>query len=160
MRWIPLAIAAIFCVASCSRVGDGPPSDSEQPTAKEMPTLDENTTPVANDDTVPIAVMEQLIHKCGRAKSGEDKSGEEGSHQFSIRNEGDGPLRIAVGPIGPRLFVKLPSDTVSPGQSSKINVSWSFPETTETRDWRSWATIYTNDPQNHTLKLEVLGRVE
>ena len=84
--------------------------------------------------------------------------GTEESHDFVFKNEGEGPLRLAKGPMMCKCTIpSVPDQEVKPGESVKIKLTWKPVETT--KHFGKKATIWTNDPANPEIILNINGRV-
>ncbi|MEX2173907.1 MAG: DUF1573 domain-containing protein [Pirellulaceae bacterium] len=80
-----------------------------------------------------------------------------GKHEFVIRNVGQGPLNLRVGPTSCKCTVSgLDKQTAAPGETATVTLEWN---TGKSPLYSHYATIYTNDPEKKSLDLRVLGRV-
>ncbi len=80
------------------------------------------------------------------------------SHDFVFKNEGEGPLKLAKGPMMCKCTIpSVPDQEIKPGDSVKITLTWKPLETT--RHFDKKATIWTNDPANPEIILSINGRV-
>lgn len=94
-------------------------------------------------------------------KFGTAEVGSKGSHAFIIKNEGEGPLRLKTGKTscGQCTVAKqLPKDTLAPGESVEVEVSWEIKSSNEM--FRQWAEVFTTDPDRRRIELVVEGRIE
>jgi hypothetical protein len=79
-------------------------------------------------------------------------------HQFSVKNAGDAPLKLAVGPRTCKCTIgKLGTEEIAPGESATIEMEWHPQAPAEM--FAQVATIWTNDPLLPKLDLEVRGKV-
>lgn len=80
-----------------------------------------------------------------------------GRHDFVIRNAGDAPLKLRVGPTTCKCTLSgLDKSELTPGEETRVHVEWN-----SGRDERyeHSATIYTSDPDRRRVELRIRGRV-
>jgi len=119
-------------------------ADQSEPTAATV----ESKSPGA----APKAVVDQTDFDFGTL----DLSGS-GSHDFVLSNAGDAPLKIEKGETSCRCTMsEIERDTIAPGESAKITISWKPTETPG--PYRQTAVILTNDPANPRITLTISGR--
>jgi hypothetical protein len=81
-----------------------------------------------------------------------------GTHDFEIKNVGDAPLQLKLGPTSCKCTLSgLSADKLPPGQTGKIRLEW-FTGRKQTR-FEQTAVIYSNDPKKH-IALGVSGKVK
>lgn len=101
----------------------------------------------------PKAVIEETIFKFGGMEVGEERS-----HGFVIRNEGQAPLAVVAGPTTCQCTVgKVGDELIEPGQSTEVKLTWK--PTAESEAFDKGADIWTNDPDRQTIKLAIQGIV-
>lgn len=101
----------------------------------------------------PKAVIDETDYTFGRMALGET-----GTHDFVIRNEGEAPLRLKKGPTTCQCTVsRLADEEILPGQSATINLTWE--PTAQAEEFGKGAEIRTNDPENSSIQLKILGAV-
>ena len=84
--------------------------------------------------------------------------GDEQSHDFVFKNEGDGPLRLAKGPMMCKCTMPaVPDQEIKPGESTNIKLTWKPVENSP--DFSKSAVIWTNDPANPKVTLAIKGMV-
>ncbi len=84
--------------------------------------------------------------------------GEEKSHVFTVYNDGDEPLSLALVNTTCKCAIgKLPGNAIPPGGSGEITMEWSA--RTYDRQYQQSATIESNDPRTPVFMLSVAGRV-
>ncbi len=116
--------------------------------------VDENPFEVIESGPRPKAVVDESMFEFGSMELGQTES-----HTYIIRNEGDAPLKLKVGPVQCKCTIAdLDVDGVAPGESAEINLSWKPIDITE--EFHQKAVIFTNDPENRSLELHVKGAVE
>ena len=103
----------------------------------------------------PKAVVDDTVHNFGTMKKGD-----EGVHQFVIRNEGEAPLQLYANPkettcqctVG-----KLKRNLLQPGEETEVEVSWhiGIPGPAFSHS----ALVRTNDPEKTEIRLLVRGWV-
>ena len=83
----------------------------------------------------------------------------EGMHEFEIRNDGKGPLKLSkAGKTCMCVGYEIEPEVVPPGESAVIRVRWDTK--VEAVEYRHGATIATNDPLLPTIRFRVFGRVK
>lgn len=84
--------------------------------------------------------------------------GGRGSHEFTIRNVGDAPLRLIKGDTTCRCtLIELPQGRLAPGAACAVRLEWEATEPTSV--FRHGAVLLTNDPRRRQIRLVVTGRV-
>ena len=80
-----------------------------------------------------------------------------GRHVFTVRNDGDEPLRLQKGPTTCKCTLsKLAQNEVLPGGEAFVTLDWN---TGRTQFYSHEAAIYTNDPATPVLRFRVHGTV-
>jgi hypothetical protein len=80
------------------------------------------------------------------------------THEFVLRNEGDAPLTLALGPTTCKCtFGTLQTEGLMPGESTSVTLSWDAK--TEGEKFEQSAEIITNDPLRRAVHLTVHGDV-
>ncbi len=98
------------------------------------------------------AIVDSETHEFGVMQVGGS-----GSHDFIFTNRGDVPLELTLGGTTCQCTVgKLGSDTIPPGESTKVTLRWESKG--GAGPFRQSATIWTNDPERRRVTLTVLGR--
>ena len=121
------------------------------------------TAPVAATSELPIpetgpygkAVAEELTYNFGSVEKGD-----QGSHVFVIKNEGEGPLRVKTGTTscGQCTFAKTGEDEIPPGKSAEVTIKWTIKVVGG--KFRQTAEVFTTDPNNKKLILAIEGFVD
>jgi hypothetical protein len=89
---------------------------------------------------------------------GQMERGREKSHEFVIRNAGDAPLTLRVGPTSCKCTLsEVKNGTLQPGESTHARLEWSAK--TDRGPLRVTATIHTNDPQQPDVVLTIDGEI-
>lgn len=84
--------------------------------------------------------------------------GSRGSHEFTVRNAGDAPLRLIKGDTTCRCtLIELPRGWLEPGAACRVRLEWEAAEPTPL--FRHGAVLLTNDPRRRRIQLVVTGRV-
>ncbi len=84
--------------------------------------------------------------------------GETQSHEFVFKNEGEGPLRLAEGPVMCKCTIPTVGDAeLKTGESVNIKLEWK-PEAMSS-DFSKEAVIWTNDPAKPKVILSIKGQV-
>jgi hypothetical protein len=82
----------------------------------------------------------------------------EGTHDFTVANRGVAPLRLTAGETSCRCAVsKLERETIGPGESAKVTITWKPKGTTG--PYRQTAKIKTNDPALPAMTLTISGKI-
>lgn len=81
-----------------------------------------------------------------------------GSHDFVVRNEGNGELELRKGGMSCSCIgVELHPEKIGPGEEGIVRVEWETKVQVE--GYRQRATIRTNDPERPAFDLDVFGNV-
>lgn len=111
----------------------------------------------------PKAVVSGPVFMFGTMRVGQDNS-----HDFVITNEGDADLLLKTGKttckctrfgFGAVEETAKKDAVVKPGESITLTMNWNGGKVAD-RGFRHGGDLFTNDPQNTTLKLAVEGAVE
>ncbi len=109
--------------------------------------------PFTPTEPFPRADVETTDHNFGRMLFGE-----KGSHEFVIKNTGEGPLKLAQGYATCKCTIgDLGSDEIPPGGEGTVTVEWT-PQA-QSRSFSQSAIVYTNDPENPQFTFAVNGMV-
>lgn len=101
----------------------------------------------------PKAVVDQTEFEFGRMEVGEEMT-----HGFKIRNEGQAPLELAKGNTTCQCTIsELENNLIPPGGEAVITLRWK--PTTQSDAFEKGAEIRTNDPNNKVFSLRVVGLV-
>jgi hypothetical protein len=108
----------------------------------------------AEEGPYPRAIVDNNKHNFGVMQHGE-----KGEHDYAFTNEGEAPLRIAVGSstcqctVGELEGIK----TIQPGESTKVKLSWTIKN--PSHHFEHSAEIHTNDPKDPQITLTISGIV-
>jgi hypothetical protein len=117
------------------------------------PAADEGYPPISPTGPHPKAVVDETDYDFGRMEVGEEQS-----HVFTIRNEGEAPLIIFKGPTTCQCTISdVESGAKAPGESAQVTLTWK--PTIEAEQFSKGAEIRTNDPQNKKINFRILGIV-
>jgi hypothetical protein len=137
--------------------------DSAALTAKGDQNKDENYPVPSATGPWPKAVVMGPVFMFGTMRVGDDKS-----HDFVIKNEGDADLILKTGKttckctrfgFGAVEETAKKEAVVKPGESITLTMNWNGGKVAD-RGFRHGGDLFTNDPKNTTLKLAVEGAVE
>lgn len=112
-------------------------------------------------DSPPKAVADSLVHDFGVMQRGDA-----GEHEFTLKNEGEGLLRVLKGKstctctkfeLGDDEDLKRLE--LKPGESIKVMVAWKVKEASTGESFRTSATLHTNDPDNKSVAFEITGKI-
>lgn len=113
----------------------------------------EEAPPISADGPYPKALIDDAEFKFGRMEVGEERT-----HKFIIRNEGDVPLVLKKGHTTCQCTVsELEMGEVAPGKSGTVTLTWK--PTGQAEQFNKGADILTNDPLNKVIKLRIVGMV-
>lgn len=113
----------------------------------------DNPFPTITEGAKPKVSVPELNYKFGTMSLGNDQS-----HEFIFKNEGQGPLKLAKGPLMCKCTMpEVPDQEVKPGESLAIKLTWKPEEPAE--EFYKNAVIWTNDPENPRVTLSVEGKV-
>ncbi|MGQ0634193.1 MAG: DUF1573 domain-containing protein [Planctomycetaceae bacterium] len=124
----------------------------EEIKAKSIP-VDDDLTP-AREGAQPVAVFDQTEFEFGNMEVGEERS-----HEFTIRNEGEAPLKIKQGRTECKCTIsdldKLKE--IPAGGSATVTLTWK--PVAEAESFVKGAEVLTNDPQRPSIVLRIQGHV-
>ena len=101
----------------------------------------------------PKAVCDEATHEFGTMAANSS-----GRHVFTIRNEGEAPLKIKQGLKSCKCTkAEKKEEVIAPGGSCEIPVTWDMREIDE--NFSQVIHFHTNDPEEMTITLTVQGRV-
>ncbi|HLJ11580.1 MAG TPA: DUF1573 domain-containing protein [Planctomycetaceae bacterium] len=103
----------------------------------------------------PKAVFEESEFDFGRMEVGQERS-----HEFTVRNEGEAPLILQKGKTNCQCTVsELETGQLDPGASAKITLTWK--PTAQADQFAKTAEIITNDPhlERQIFQLSIKGLV-
>lgn len=167
-------IALSLLMAGVAGCGEGPtePSFAERiKAAKVDPVLvthgdhnhDEDYPVPSATGPWPKAVVLAPVFMFGTMRVGEDNS-----HDFVVTNEGDADLLLKTGKttckctrfgFGAVEETAKKDAVVKPGESITLTMNWNGGKVAD-RGFRHGGDLFTNDPENKTIKLAVEGAVE
>jgi hypothetical protein len=116
-------------------------------------TYQQNPFDLAKPGPYPKAVLVQERFEFGEMPLGSTKS-----HPFVIKNEGDAPLKLEKGPLQCKCTMPALKDKeIPPGGQAEVILEWK-PLAVQA-GFEKEATIWTNDPANPRLGLQIFGDV-
>ncbi|NQU21192.1 MAG: DUF1573 domain-containing protein [Candidatus Nealsonbacteria bacterium] len=105
-------------------------------------------------------IRPKLAISSARYEFGRMFIGEDGKHDFVLRNDGNAPLEIRKDKKTCRCTdVKIEKSTILPGRSATVTISWRSDQQVDGSREIAHATIRTTDPARQSIKLTVLGRI-
>jgi hypothetical protein len=116
---------------------------------------DENAPPVLIEEgqKLPRVEVEQPHFNFGQMERGREKS-----HRFVVRNVGDAPLTLRVGPTSCKCTLsEVQSGALAPGETTHVKLEWSAKS--DNGPFRQTATIHTNDPLQPDVELTIDGEI-
>jgi hypothetical protein len=128
----------VWLTGGTSRSGiDAKSPEAKDPAKDEFPS---NPYPKITQGPAPKVEVESSEHEFGLMKLGD-----EGAHDFVVKNVGDAPLKLAKGPSTCQCTMSALSElVVPPGGSTVVTLTWKPEGVNEA--FRKQATIWTNDP--------------
>jgi len=124
--------------------------DQFEPHNRPVPRISDAGVPA---DTPKAVVVDSKTYDFGKAQRDSKMK-----HTFVIRNEGQAPLTLEKGPTSCKCALSdLESDKVMPGKSGKVAIEWKVNVPDD--HFRQTAEIYTNDPMQSTILLEITGKI-
>jgi len=127
--------------------GDLDPSKPARPASDPA---DDRPKPAAKGP-YPKAVVEKSLYDFGEMAVGQSLS-----YKFVLKNEGEVPLEVKKGNTTCKCTLsEMQDNSVAPGKSIEIELTWTPKSPQE--NFGQTATIYTNDPKNQELKLQIEG---
>jgi hypothetical protein len=147
-----MIVSAVFVV---KLLGERPPTIP--PAVYSNPTLHDQKPDLAEPvGPHPTAVVDEPEHSFGRMMVGEERT-----HEFFIRNEGDALLIVEFGDTTCQCtyssMKKGDKLEIPPGQSGSVNLKWKPTQQAEIFD--KGATLLTNDVAHSSIRLKILGMV-
>ncbi len=124
--------------------------DSAKPSRPVSNSADDRPK-VATSGPYPKAVVDNSNYHFGEMAVGQSLS-----HKFVLKNEGEVPLEVKKGSTTCKCTLsEMKENSVAPGESIEIELTWTPKSPQE--HFGQTATIYTNDPKNQELKLQIEG---
>lgn len=157
MKALPLVIAAAIVGsligAAMAYVSVGPAIGPQLP--GESDSLAASATSEDGPDKIlsPRVKVENATHDFGVMQRGSTES-----HEFTISNTGEGPLRLTVGETSCKCTVgEVENGEIPPGESTPVKLEWVA--RVMAGPFRQTANLLTNDPLESQLVLTVEGEV-
>ncbi len=152
-----LAGCAIGAALGLGNVGSWATTSQTEPTT-EAP----DTDPFLEPGNPPAkAVVDERVHDFDVMERGAS-----GEHVFSLRNEGEGVLRIKKGKATCTCTKFVLGDDaeetkfeLQPGESIDVTVAWKIKDSTEETNFKTLAPVHTNDPDNKYIPFGIIGKV-
>lgn len=111
------------------------------------------STAAATEGPQPAAVAEEATYSFGSIELGGKMS-----HNFTVANKGDAPLKLTKGESTCKCTeFRLEDSTIPPGGTGSVALEWKGEG--EIGPFRQTATIITNDPKQPKLQLTVEGEL-
>lgn len=115
--------------------------------------VEDDRPKVSETGPYPKAVVDEELYKFGEMAVGQSLS-----HKFVLKNEGEAPLEVKKGNTTCKCTLsEMKDNAVAPGESIEIELIWT-PKTPQ-ENFGQTATIWTNDPKNQEMKLQIEGTV-
>lgn len=81
-----------------------------------------------------------------------------GSHRFKIRNAGQNPLKLLVGPKSCKCTaIRIIDREIQPGATGEVEIQWKT--VALAKEFRHSGAVHTNDPGQKTIRFVIKGRV-
>ena len=102
----------------------------------------------------PMAIVETTEYDFGRMQIGTEQE-----HTFTIRNDGDAPLRLMAGESTCKCTkFELTETKLEKGEESELTIQWKGKDLDP--EFRHGGPIYTDDPEQKTIQFYVNGSIE
>ncbi|HET6323449.1 MAG TPA: DUF1573 domain-containing protein [Planctomycetaceae bacterium] len=158
MIWIARYAPWVERVQPNLPLGARPPAAAQEAPPPTAPhSADKNDVkvrpPLADKPPFPKAFTGVRVFEFGTMAVNEEQK-----HTFKIRNKGEGPLDLEVGPSTCKCTVgSLSKKRVEPGESVQVELTWRAKETSQ--NFAQSATIWTSDPDAPDIQFKVYGKV-
>lgn len=124
--------------------------EEAQPTRSASPE-EEKRPKISPTGPYPKAVVDNTMYHFGEMAVGQSLS-----HKFILKNEGEAPLEVQKGATTCKCTLSEMKDSmVAPGESIEVELTWTPKSPQE--HFGQTATVYTNDPENKEIKLQIEG---
>lgn len=160
--FLPTMVAFGFILVGCNNEGASSDSsaipgvvlsDAEVKASKVDASKTIEKPEIVTEGPLPKAVAEKTEFNFGRMALGSKSK-----TTFEIRNEGEGDLKLKAGePTCQCTLFSLSKETVAPGESSILTISWNAKMVD--RNFQHGGPVYTNDPERESINFVVMGRV-
>jgi len=143
-----VAICALGAVISVGRYGS------------DLTVNASNKSTKSNISINPVGPQPKAVVDSNEYNIGVISVGQEGSHKFEVRNEGEAPLEIEIGRSTCKCTVSSLTEgenIVPPGESTEVTLTWKTNKAY--KNFRQEAEIKTNDPKAKSLYFTITGRV-
>ncbi|QDT90603.1 DUF1573 domain-containing protein [Gimesia algae] len=151
LRAATAIIALVIALAGTVWLGRGNGDvQPEAPVQKQVETS-EDRPKISPTGPYPKAVVEKARYNFGSMAVGQTLS-----YNFILKNEGEAPLEVQKGATTCKCTLsEMKENLVAPGESVKIELTWTPKSPQE--HFGQTATIWTNDPENQEIKLQIEG---
>lgn len=158
MKPAAVAVCIFLTVLTLSGIAILSRGVPRMPVAPPKPVADESIGPkVVEGGPQPKIVLAEDTFDFGTLEVGD-----EGSHVFTIRNEGEGVLELFADPKESTCSCTIGNvagdGKVQPGGQTEVTLNWKIKFASP--EFRHHALVRTNDPQNRKIELAVTGKVE
>lgn len=151
LRAVTAIIALVIALAGTVWLGRGNGDIQSAAPAPKQADTSEDRPKISPTGPYPKAVVDNPLHNFGSMAVGQTLS-----HQFILKNEGEAPLEVKKGATTCKCTLsEMKENTIAPGESVEIELTWTPKSAQE--HFGQTATIYTNDPENQELKLQIEG---
>lgn len=151
LRAVTAIIALVIALAGTVWLGRGNGDVQPATPVKKQADTSEDRPKISPTGPYPKAVVEKPRYNFGSMAVGQTLS-----HHFILKNEGEAPLEVKKGATTCKCTLsEMKENLVAPGESVKIELTWTPKSPQE--HFGQTATIWTNDPENQELKLQIEG---
>lgn len=160
-RFLALMIGCGFLLSGCSDAVDKSDSSAVPSVVASDDFIKNKVAAIENiekpklvtEGPLPKAIAEKTEYNFGRMALGSKSK-----TTFDIRNDGESELKLAAGkPTCQCTLFSLSKETVAPGETSVLTVSWDAKKVD--RSFQHGGPVYTNDPEREALRFVVMGQV-
>lgn len=151
---LPVMLSCGFLLTGCNQTSDETDGLSQAPVvaSDDVGQVNEKPRPVTVGPRPKVAV-EQTEYDFGRMALGTKSKTE-----FEIRNDGESDLKLLAGkPTCQCTLFSLSTDTVAPGETATLTVSWDAKIIDRT--FQHGGPVFTNDPDREVVQFVVMGQV-
>ncbi|WP_417384365.1 DUF1573 domain-containing protein [Gimesia sp.] len=151
LRAVTAIIALVIALAGTVWLGRGNGDIQPAAPAPKQAETPKGRPKISPTGPYPKAVVDKSLYNFGSMAVGQSLS-----HNFILKNEGEAPLEVQKGDTTCKCTLsEMKENMVAPGESIKIELTWT-PKSPQ-QNFGQTATIYTNDPENKELKLQIEG---
>lgn len=153
MRPVVIIVGLITAIAAAAAIANlmGPKQEWKVRQDEGLEKIEELA--ISPTGPYPKAVVDEYTYDFGQMVLGSTQR-----HTFSIRNEGEAPLKLVKGQSTCKCTLSdLAKSEIEPGESVEVDLEWE-PKSAKLNFLQS-ATIFTNDPERRKVIFSIMGEV-